>query len=81
MKRKVDIDKLLEEVQDYTVEYWNGGLLHNTSMMVARGEGRAYHKFDELWMACHGDRVDNVSSVVLKSGSIPMTEYKIERVW
>lgn len=81
MKRKVDIDKLLEQVLDYRIEYWDGGILQNTDDIIARGDARAFTKMDDAWMRCHADRLDNVTSMVLRSSVAELAEYKIERVW
>ena len=50
------IDKLLEQVQDYTIEYYSDGEVIAVEAKVGRGDDRAYVKFDNAFMKAHRDR-------------------------
>ncbi len=47
------IDKLLEQVLDYSIEFYNGSEVVGTKAEVARGDERAYVKFDDAFMSAH----------------------------
>lgn len=50
------IDKLLEQVQDYTIEYYSDGDVIAVEAECGRGDDRAYVKFDNAFMKAHRDR-------------------------
>lgn len=51
-----DIDKMLESVLDYVVEYYSGGELVGATPMVAQGDDRAHLHFDEAFLVAHHSR-------------------------
>lgn len=50
------IDKLLEQVQDYSIEYYSDGNVIAVEAECGRGDERAYVKFDSAFMKAHRDR-------------------------
>lgn len=50
------IDKLLEQVLDYSIEYYSGGEVIAVEAEVGRGDDRAYVKFDDAFMRAHRER-------------------------
>jgi hypothetical protein len=62
-----DIDKLLEQVLDYTIEYYKDGEVVDVVPEVGRGDERAYVKFDDAFMHTHFDKQRDVDRMCLRS--------------
>lgn len=64
---KPNIDELLEQVLDYTIEYYKDGEVVDVVPEVGRGDGRAFMKFDDAFMRTHFEQVRDVDRMCLRS--------------
>lgn len=53
---KKRVDELLEQVQDYSIEYYSDGNVVAVEAEFGRDDDRAYIKFDSAFMKAHRDR-------------------------
>jgi hypothetical protein len=63
-----EIDKLLETVLDYVVEYHSGGEIVSAVSIAALGDDRAYVHFDEAFLVAHyGRKYPTADKMYLRS--------------